>query len=66
MAEQQPAKLLQPRRLLLGHHDDWMPPATVGMNTPEAIAPIRAELADVVPQTELVEVGYLAGTSLLG
>ena len=60
------AKLMQPRRLLLGHHDDWMPPATVGMNTAEAIAPVRAELAAVVPQTELVEVGYLAGTSLLG
>ena len=60
------AKLLRPRTLLLGHHDDWMPPATVDMSTPEAIAPVRAELADVAPRTELVTVGYLEGTPLLG
>ncbi len=60
------AKLLQPRTLLLGHHDDWMPPATVDMSTPEAIAPVHTELADVAPQAELVEVGYLEGTPLLG
>jgi len=58
------ATLLRPRKLILGHHDDWMPPMTHDMTTPEAIAPVREELSRVEPRTELVEVGYMEGTRL--
>ncbi|MCH8850441.1 MAG: hypothetical protein IIC89_06425, partial [Chloroflexi bacterium] len=58
------ASLLRPRRLLLSHHDDWMPPMTHNMNTPEALAPVRAELARVAPLTELVETPYLSGLQI--
>jgi len=48
--------MLRPRRMLLCHHDDWMPGFSRAIDT----APIRAELARRVPETELVETGYLA------
>ena len=50
-------ELLRPRRALLGHHDDWMPPTTRAIDT----TPIRDELARRAPHVELVETGYLAG-----
>lgn len=50
-------ELLRPRRVLLGHHDDWMPPTTRRID----VAPIRDELARRSPEVELVEMGYLAG-----
>lgn len=50
-------ELLHPRRVLLGHHDDWMPPTTRKIDT----APIREQLARRAPDVELVETGYLAG-----
>jgi L-ascorbate metabolism protein UlaG (beta-lactamase superfamily) len=50
-------ELLRPRRLLLGHHDDWMPPITRAIDT----APIRHELARRAPDVELIETGYLGG-----
>jgi hypothetical protein len=48
------ADLLRPRRIVLSHHDDWMPPVT----RPTDVTPIRAELARQAPQTELVEMSY--------
>lgn len=51
------ADLLRPRRIVLSHHDDWMPPVT----RPTDVAPIREELARQAPYTELVEMGYLEG-----
>jgi L-ascorbate metabolism protein UlaG (beta-lactamase superfamily) len=56
------ADLLRPRRIVLSHHDDWMPPAT----RPTDTAPIRAELSRQAPYTELVEMGYLDGYPILG
>ncbi len=53
-------ELLQPRRVVLGHHDDWLP----GFSRAVEIAPIRAKLARAAPATELVEMGYLAGYPL--
>jgi len=50
------AEMLRPRRMLLCHHDDWMPGFSRAIDT----APIRTELARRVPETELVETGYLA------
>jgi L-ascorbate metabolism protein UlaG (beta-lactamase superfamily) len=57
----QQAEHLRARRLVLGHHDDWLP----GFSIDTDVAPIRAELARVVPATELVELGYVDGTVLL-
>ncbi len=45
------ADLLRPRRVILGHHDDWLP----GFSIDTEIGPIRDELARVVPTTELLE-----------
>jgi L-ascorbate metabolism protein UlaG (beta-lactamase superfamily) len=53
----QEVELLHPRQVLLGHHDDWMPPTTGAIDP----APIRHELARRAPDVALVETGYLAG-----
>jgi len=55
------AELLKPRRLVLCHHDDWLP----GFSIDTDVEPIRAELSRVVPETELLELGYLDGTEIL-
>ena len=57
------ATLLQPKTIILGHHDDWMPPVTHPGGTD--ISPIKDELAKVAPQANLLETGYMAGTPLL-
>ena len=54
------ADMLRPRKVVLSHHDDWLP----GFSVPTDVAPIRDELARVVPTTELLEIGYLAGTPI--
>ena len=53
-------------KIVLGHHDDWMPPMTRPMNTPAALGSVREELARVAPATTLIESGYLEGLPLLG
>lgn len=52
VAEQ--AGLLQARRLVLSHHDDWLP----GFSQPTDVEPIRALLAERAPGTELADLGY--------
>jgi hypothetical protein len=52
---------VRPRRVVLCHHDDWLP----GFSIATDVAPIRRDIARVGPRTELVEVGYLAGTAIL-
>jgi L-ascorbate metabolism protein UlaG (beta-lactamase superfamily) len=54
-------ELLHPRRVILDHHDDWMPPVTCATD----VGPIRAGLARRAPGVELVEVGYREGYPLL-
>jgi L-ascorbate metabolism protein UlaG (beta-lactamase superfamily) len=54
------ADLLRPARLLLGHHDDWMPGMTCAVDT----APIRSAVAAVSPDIELVEIAYNSGYPL--
>lgn len=54
-------ELLQPRRVVLCHHDDWLP----GFSVDTDVEPIRAELARTAPGTELVELGYLDATPIL-
>ena len=48
-------EMLGPRRLLLCHHDNWMPPFT----TETDIDPIRSRLSASAPSVELIEIGYL-------
>ncbi|MGH2585774.1 MAG: hypothetical protein ACRDJE_12745, partial [Dehalococcoidia bacterium] len=55
------ADLLRPRRIILSHHDDWMPPVT----RPTDTTPVREELARQAPYTELVEIGYSEGRRIL-
>lgn len=54
------AALLRPRRVVLSHHDDWLP----GFSNPADIAPIRAELDRFTPGVVLEELGYLDGHEL--
>lgn len=54
------ADMLRPDRIVLSHHDDWLP----GFSVPTDIAPIRDELARVVPSAELLELGYLDATPI--
>ena len=50
------AKLLDAKKVILGHHDNWMPPITNGdFDT----APIRERLGRECPGTEFIERGYL-------
>ncbi len=51
------AWLLRPRRVLLSHHDDWLP----GFSTATDTGVIRDELARQLPRCELAETGYLEG-----
>ena len=55
------AQLLGAKRLVLCHHDNWLP----GFSIDTDIAPIREELADQVPDAELLELGYLDATPVL-
>jgi len=55
-------EMLRPRRVVLCHHDDWMPPLT----RPVDPGPIRHELARRTPEAQLVDMGYLAGYPILG
>src|SRR5579884_1557221 len=48
------ADLLRPRRIVLSHHDDWMPPTTRPIN----VEPIREELKRQAPRVQLIEMGY--------
>jgi L-ascorbate metabolism protein UlaG (beta-lactamase superfamily) len=59
------ASMLRPKQMILGHHDDWMPPRTQDMSSDEALAPVREELSRVDPRVSLINVGYMEGTRLL-
>jgi hypothetical protein len=54
-------ELLDAGRVVLSHHDNWLP----GFSVDTDLAPIRAELARTVPHTKLLELGYLDGTEIL-
>lgn len=55
------ADLLRPARVVLCHHDDWLPGFSIDTDT----KPIRAELERVAPGVELLELGYVDGTEVL-
>ncbi len=56
----QEAAALQPRRVVLSHHDDWLP----GFAAAPDLAPIRAALHADAPGVELVELDYLDATPI--
>jgi L-ascorbate metabolism protein UlaG (beta-lactamase superfamily) len=56
------AALLRPGRVVLSHHDDWLPGWTRGGLE---VGPVRAELARALPGTELLELGYCAASPVL-
>jgi len=51
---------MQPRQVVLSHHDDWLP----GFSSPTDVGPIRSALERQVPGTTLLELGYVDGTKL--
>ena len=51
---------LRPRRVVLSHHDDWLP----GFSVPTEMEPLRTAIATASPTTELIEPGYLAATDV--
>jgi hypothetical protein len=55
------AKLLGTRKVVLGHHDNWMPPIT---NAAFDVEPVRDRLAKEAPGVELIERGYLEPIAL--
>jgi len=52
--------LVRPRRLILSHHDDWMP----GFSRPIEVDPIREAIARTQPRTELIELEYASAYPL--
>jgi L-ascorbate metabolism protein UlaG (beta-lactamase superfamily) len=54
-------ELLQPRSVVLSHHDDWLP----GFSVDTDLTPIREAIERVAPATTLVELGYLDATPIL-
>ncbi len=53
--------LLRPSKLILCHHDNWLP----GFSVDTDIQPIRDVLQRVAPRVELLELGYLDGREIL-
>lgn len=49
--------LLRPRRVILGHHDNWLP----GFSIPIEVGPIREAIRRRTPRCELAEIGYVSG-----
>lgn len=56
----QQVDMLRPRRVLLGHHDDWLP----GFSVPTDTAPIAEAIQRAVPGVELLEPGYMEATTI--
>lgn len=54
-------ELLRPRKVVLGHHDNWLP----GFSVPTDTSSIAAEFARVSPGVEFLEPGYMESTPIL-
>jgi L-ascorbate metabolism protein UlaG (beta-lactamase superfamily) len=57
----QQVELLRPKKVVFGHHDNWMPGFSIPVNTEPIISAIRQIDVDV----EVLEPGYLEGTKIL-
>jgi L-ascorbate metabolism protein UlaG (beta-lactamase superfamily) len=53
--------LVRPRRVVLSHHDDWLP----GFSVATDVEPIRREIVRVAPRAALLELAYLDATRIL-
>jgi L-ascorbate metabolism protein UlaG (beta-lactamase superfamily) len=51
---------LQPRQVVLCHHDDWLP----GFSVATDVEPIRSAIATRAPDAVLLELDYVDGTAL--
>jgi hypothetical protein len=56
------ASLVRAPKVILSHHDDWLP----GFSTAIDLDPVRAALALEAPRAELVELDYLDGHTIFG
>ena len=54
------ARDLQARRVVLGHHDNWLP----GFSTAIDVEPVRSAFKERAPAIELLEPGYLDATAV--
>jgi len=52
---------IDPSAVILCHHDNWLP----GFSIETDMTPLRDEIRRVAPSTQLLELGYLSGTSVL-
>jgi hypothetical protein len=48
--------MLRAPRVVLGHHDDWMPPMTHDMTGADSLAPVKNELNHVAPRSDLIDI----------
>lgn len=55
-------QMLTPQRVVLGHHDNWV--GTPDVPDITDMTPVHEELKRVAPDVEIIEVGYLEGTTL--
>lgn len=55
------AAMTEAERVVLCHHDDWLPPFTAPLDT----EPVRRRFARDAPRAELLDVGYLEGRRIL-
>jgi L-ascorbate metabolism protein UlaG (beta-lactamase superfamily) len=55
------AALLQPRKIVLSHHDDWLP----GFSVATDLSPLREALATAAPKSHLLDLDYLTATPIL-
>ncbi len=62
------AAWLQPRTVIVGHHDNWLPLTEEGAALPPVrdITALREELARVRPEAKLIELEFNTKTLLLG
>jgi hypothetical protein len=56
------ARVLGASKVVIGHHDDWMPPVTSADFDMDAV---RKRLASDAPKAELLTPGYLEPVTLL-
>jgi L-ascorbate metabolism protein UlaG (beta-lactamase superfamily) len=54
-------ELVQPAKVVLCHHDDWLP----GFSVATDLTPIQAALATAAPTTQLLDLPYVSATPIL-
>ncbi len=57
--------MLKPQQLILGHHDNWIPPLTRDNSTDQALLPVKERIERTRPGIQLIQPSYLDSTKLL-